>query len=540
MSSTSRALWCTSRNEQHVVAKAWHGISTTSSSVDSLVRIGIPLFLLRKYGFCHGTWLIVEYPMSSRRRLAQVVAIDVESHHVFLSPALFFNLGISPHSWGKIKIRRASSVQISGKKSSILPHTKQQVMLALTATIARVRQVDVSIDDDETEQLCEFFKTPRVFAIGDVFRVPRRTKPNSSTESVLELPSQMVRGGNRRARALSRLELRDCSSLCYKVIDLKPQGDSNATIAMTILAGETTLVQSNSVSSTMPHAVQYFEEDVQEDDPSCTVCSSFCEYSHVYSEKISPLHDVNAFHKLMELLLPVWNCTLRPEQANLVANIPFTVLLEGSRGSGQVELLDNAAQCLGFNIIHTTFAELSATPSEQQIAASIVDLFEQAVYFSPCIVHIEGTFGFTIQDDDSMSELAFATALTTALCDANRKTDVPIVLVCSVASAEEIPVGIRDCFLHDLHLDSPDETTRLSILNRLLSDSTRLDDQIDLSNLSSQLAGRNLGEIKALIADTGAKAMKKFCSVDQFWITTLDFQQAIAEQQVRPTQVLSF
>ncbi|CAJ0954102.1 unnamed protein product [Ranitomeya imitator] len=99
------------------------------------------------------------------------------------------------------------------------------------------------------------------------------------------------------------------------------------------------------------------------------------------------------------------------------------------------------------------------------------------------------------------------TRVISALCSllhgtSHSKLELPFLVVATTSRAQEVPLDLQSCFLHEVCLNIPTEEQRLSLLT-VLTAPLPLSRDVDLARLASSTAGFVVGDLCALLARAG-------------------------------------
>ncbi|TDH66878.1 uncharacterized protein CCR75_007143 [Bremia lactucae] len=485
------------------------------------------LSLLRRLRVVHSSFVTLHFkershvarlclpprPVEASNATPKETSCADEKDCVILSPLLAFNLGIDLLTATHVELSiRAASLQELGL--SVQPSApfrrkhQEQPSAALYAMISPILGSNLSCRhhallqqrDGLLDAIRDCFETPRVLQVGDTFAVELRETTESCVPKstgwyskhyvpykVVKIPAYcMATPDGRAAEPVTALmpptlDL-DTSLMFFRVEQLR--GQNNEAMALTI-SDATELVQSSPTSASYPDeaTIQHFFMQ--------TRCCSPIPAFHVNLS-------TDAERKLYEVLCPMHFC-----------KIPISVLLSGAQGVGKKTLVRQVAKHLGVFAVEVPFTDLTGQ-SILHLLENMRDQVLKAQALSPCLLYISHLF--PVEKDNEEAELQFGAVLAECirlLC----RDQYNIPMIACVEDVDEVPKFIRECFLYEMHLVSPDHSERLEFLRHIMP-SIELDEDVDLTDVAHSTAGRTYGELSAMVANAGCLAIERILTDD--------------------------
>lgn len=390
---------------------------------------------------------------------------------------------------------------------------QEQPVQAESATIAPLLSSSLACRDHAVlkdrdgllHAIQEFFATPRVLQEGDIFAITLRetTAPIDlianersaalySPYKTVEIPQTLIAHSDKQDAIASQqvvlppmLDV-DTSLVFFRVEKLQSGRNAGSPLACSVSSGSQ-LVQSSSTTAQAP------DEATIKAYLSQQRFGAGSSSSAVMSSASSGVPS-KAFRELYDVLYPSQIC-----------DVPVSVLLSGPRGVGKTTLVHHVAKQLGIATVEMPFTEITAQ-SELHLLENLRDQVAKAQALTPCVLYISRFF--PVEKENEEAELRIGAVLSECIRSLSREYKHNIPLIACVEDVNEVPKFIRQCFLYEMQLEAPDQSTRLEVLQHL-TQSTRLDASVDLKEIAQTTAGRTCGELSALIADAGARAVER-------------------------------
>ncbi|DBA02230.1 TPA: hypothetical protein N0F65_007640 [Lagenidium giganteum] len=504
--------------------------------------------VLKQLQVFSGSYVVVQAG-NDRRHVARLLFSRGEAaapKQVVATPLLAFNLGLPLHAVKGDHVSahltlRAAWPQEIGLGATVYRRTRELLPAdAAKAVIAPLYVSSVSCQnhalmrspDGLLNAVRWFFRTKRVLQAGDIFAVPlcerypylpKATDAADAFQVVRIPPPFAVESSSiadeASATNVSTLVTTRCASVVvdtalvfFRVESLQHSTWPTSPELVALAVSDTTeVLQSTAVTSRAPD-----EQAIRKFLHTC---------SHKQLPRWSGLDLQQAsLDRMYELLYP-----------SQVCQIPVSVLLSGPRGVGKTALVHQVAKLLGVFVLEVPFTELTAS-SELHLLENMRNIVAKAQNLAPSLLYISRFF--PVDKANEEAELRIGAALSEgirALATHSNQTNIP--LIACVEDVTDVPKFIRQCFLYELTLETPDLTTRKEML-RQLSETSEFDADVDLSELAQLTAGRTCGEIVAIVADAGALAIERTledgpCGIDELEsasITSKDLEVALRNQ----------
>lgn len=364
-----------------------------------------------------------------------------------------------------------------------------------------VRSPAYSSDATFQQALCQHFQTPRAVQVGDVLCVSCL----SNSECQLNTSQIPVRSPD----------------LYFKVQKIEGESGSDGYVARSSC---TTLYQVGSVCSFIP---SFPSRD-----------------GHVLWSSLFPAGMSHVVDDLCRLLLP------HLQNSSDLLGAGGRVLLVGPKGSGKTTAVRAACSRLSVHLYQVECARLCRDSSAGSISR-LRSVFSRAQDCGPCILllcHLE----LLGKERDASAE---DTRVISALCSllqgsAHTQGELPFLVVATTCRAQEVPLDLQSCFLHEVSLSAPTEEQRLSLLT-VLTAPLPLSRDVQLSLLARRTAGFVVGDLCALLSRAGrisCTRMRNSCALSEqdedgllaagFPVTSQDLDCALADLQEANSEAL--
>ncbi|XP_077137985.1 peroxisome biogenesis factor 6 isoform X3 [Ranitomeya variabilis] len=425
---------------------------------------------LRVLGLYHREWVWVSAQGVGRRHLAMVVAAELCLGHphkykhllscpclapgaeaagtAVISATLAFNLSRGTGAVSEVLIQRFHTEPTREGRSALVEPP--------VATLLHVSVVKSPAYNSEAvfqEALCRHFQTPRAVQVGDILCV------SCFSHSDFEFNK-------------SQMPVR-FPDLYFKVQKIDGEHGSDGYIADSI---HSTLYQVGSVCSFVP---SFPSRD-----------------GHVFWSSMFPAGLSHTVDDLCRILLP------HLQRTSDVLGEGGRVLLTGPKGSGKTTVVRATCSRLNLHLYQVECARLCRDSSASSIAR-LHSVFSHAQDCGACVLllcHLD----LLGKDRDGSGE---DTRVISALCSllhgtSHSKLELPFLVVATTSRAQEVPLDLQSCFLHEVCLNVPTEEQRLSLLT-VLSAPLPLSRDVDLARLASSTAGFVVGDLCALLSRAG-------------------------------------
>ncbi|XP_044129953.1 peroxisome biogenesis factor 6 [Bufo gargarizans] len=488
--------------------------------VDRCSALWVSRKQLRAMGLYHREWVWVSLPPERSgtrkapaqgdrgRHLAMIVAADLwlghphKYNHLLSSPCLAptnrtavisatlaFNLACGTSSVSEVLIQRVSTEPtLEGRSALVDPP------VASLLHVSVVKSPAYSSEATFQQALCQHFQTPRAVQVGDVLCVSCL----SHSEFQLNKSQMPVR----------------CPELYFKVQKIEGEEVSEGYVAS---SRHTTLYQVGSVCSFVP---------------------SFPSHDgHVFWSSLFPAGLSHAVDEVCRVLLP------HVQNTSDVLGAGGRVLLTGPKGSGKMTVLRAASSRLNLHLYPVECARLCRDSSASSISR-LRSVFSHARDCRPCVLllcHLDllgKDRGGSGEDTRVVSELC-----SLLLGTSHTDRELPFLVVATTSRAQEVPLDLQSCFLHEVSVNPPTEEQRLSLLT-VLTAPLPLSTDVDLAHLARRTAGFVVGDLLALLSGAGrisCTRVRNSCALSEedeegllaagFPVTSQDLDGALAELQ---------
>lgn len=120
----------------------------------------------------------------------------------------------------------------------------------------------------------------------------------------------------------------------------------------------------------------------------------------------------------------------------------------------------------------------------------------------------------------------------------------PIIIIATCETLEKFPTGLLSCFRHEIQLESPNEITRLAILDGLTK-FTNLAPDVQMSSIAAETAALVSKDLVDLIGRAGSLALKRGAKLEEgngvgdkavkagTQVYNLDFEEALGNSRAQ-------
>ncbi|XP_073415094.1 peroxisome biogenesis factor 6 isoform X1 [Dendrobates tinctorius] len=468
---------------------------------------------LRVLGLYHREWVWVSVPAqgNGRRHLAMIVAAELWLGHphkynhllssaclaardevagiAVISATLAFNLSKGTGAVTEVLIQRFNTEPTQEGRSALV-----EPPLASLLHLSVVKSPAYNSEAIFQEALCQHFQTPRAVQVGDVLCV------SCFSHSDFEFKK-------------SQMPVR-FPDLYFKVQKIDGEHGSDGYVADRI---HSTLYQVGSVCSSVP---------------------SFPSHDgHVFWSSMFPAGLSHSVDDVCRILLP------HLQRTSDVLGEGGRVLLTGPKGSGKTTVVRATCSRLNLHLYQVECARLCRDSSASSIAR-LHSVFSNAQDCGACVLllcHLD----LLGKDRDGSGE---DTRVISALCSllhgkSHSNLELPFLVVATTSRAQEVPLDLQSCFLHEVCLNVPTEEQRLSLLT-VLTAPLPLSRDVDLAHLASSTVGFVVGDLCALLSRAGrisCARIRSSCVLSEeeedgllaagFPVNSQDLDRALAELQ---------
>ncbi|KAM3930863.1 peroxisome biogenesis factor 6 [Leptodactylus fuscus] len=406
-----------------------------------------------------------------------------------ISATLAFNLTSGTSSVSEVLIQRFSTEPTQEGRSALV-----EPPIAKLAHVAVVKSPAYSSDATFQQALCQHFQTPRAIQVGDVLCV------SCLSHSEFQINK-------------SQIPVR-CPDLYFKVQKIEGEQDSEGYVAS---ASHTTLYQVGTVCSFVP---SFPSRD-----------------GHVFWSSLYPAGLSHTVDDICRILLP------HVQSMSDVLRVGGRLLLTGPKGSGKTTVVRAACSRLNLHLYQVECARLCRDSSASSISR-LCSVFSNAQDCRPCILLLCHLDLLGKDRDGSGEDTRVVSALCSLLLETSHTNrEPPFLVVATTSRAQEVPLDLQSCFLHEVSLTAPTEEQRLSLLT-VLTAPLPLSRDVDLSHLARRTAGFVVGDLCALLSRAGrisCTRIRNSCALSEedeegllaagFPVTSQDLDCALTELQ---------
>ncbi|KAK3802437.1 hypothetical protein RRG08_006019, partial [Elysia crispata] len=213
--------------------------------------------------------------------------------------------------------------------------------------------------------------------------------------------------------------------------------------------------------------------------------------------------------KLEDIALPHLN--RRFDGASLVELLPC-VLLTGPSGCGKRTVVNTVARRLYVQIMEVNCHDLTGDSAAVN-EARIENLFLTASKYTPCILLMRNIEVMGKERDSTTEEPRTIASFNRCVSKlASSPQLYPLILIATSRSPAEIPEDMLHSFLHEVSIETPNESERGDMLQGLL-ETYHVSPDISVSHLAQRTAGFVLGDLVTLIIQAKRCAYQKALAI---------------------------
>lgn len=400
-------------------------------------------------------------------------AID-KARTVFVSPLLVFNLQKTHYKHGHqvplIIEKYSCEEDTPGTKS---PSLSSSIPVATEVNISVVCSPYYHVKGVQTEAIKAFFQVPRLVTKDDILPIKSKDDPEFHTLTVESDKRNPV--------------------VFYKVV--KVDGPKTSVPCYIVDKEKTKVVQYGSCHSYVPVIALSYLTD-----------GPLTYWDQTY------LHGMNKYADNLERII-------RPHLQHGIDKTRYkevlpTILLSGPSGCGKTTLATTVAKRLHLHIYkvncHLLYGEASGATESR-----LRNIISLATTYSPCILLLQNIHALGKDKERNTEDPRVANTFRTCMQDLPKQCEFPVVVIGTTLSANKLSADVHETFLHQLHIESPDENERTEMLDGLLQNVCYAGD-LSGQYLAQRTAGFVLGDMTALISHAKREAYRqvlKYCSV---------------------------
>ncbi|ORX98143.1 AAA-domain-containing protein [Basidiobolus meristosporus CBS 931.73] len=430
-----------------------------------------------------GDQVILEGQDAAKKRLCRVFGIEerlIRSGHtseIFMSPCLFYNLGIKPNSATPQAIRLTYTCE-----NAPLCTIREAVLARVPTPVSTSKTYEKAF----MNALKDYFESKnRVVCEGDVIAV-----------TIDEERARQEESGDNDEEISNFVSLRENikqSNLTAVYFHVTAVEFSKASPPVLITGGvidvnSTKLIQEGVSNIQVPSMQRYLgatgdipplPSDIPEESP-------FASLLDIASSSVHPL--------AIEL------------------GLSCSVLLRGARGNGKRVLGAWVAEKLGLCFYDVNCFDL-AGETEAKTESSLRARFDIAATYAPCLFLLRNIEALASKEAtvESGQEPVISSVLSECLAkveETTKKTGQPVLVVATASDPERIPNSLLSCFRHEIEIEAPNEANRLAILKSLTA-KIPLAPDVSISSLATQTAALVAKDLVDLVARAGVAGLER-------------------------------
>ncbi|XP_063300276.1 peroxisome biogenesis factor 6 [Pelobates fuscus] len=460
-----------------------------------------------------------ELPHNDKRHLAMISAAELWMGHphkyshllstpnavpnsgvyAVISATLLFNLTSGRGNFNEVLIERFNGEQAEGSGSSLaVPPFAKELYIEI------VKSPLYNSEESWQHTLRHHFQTPRAVQVGDLLCVPSLSHAESN-------------------ESLNMISVR-CPDLYFKVRKIVAHSDTESCMGFIADTIHTSLYQVESTHNFVP---SFPSRD-----------------GHIFWSSLSPAGLSHIVDEMCSVLQP------HLQDTSDVLTARGRVLFCGPSGSGKLTVMKAVCCRLNLHLYQVECAKL-CRESSSGCVSRLKAVFSRASDVRPCVLLLSHVELLGRERDLSGEDSRVIAAFRSLLLGENEPHSyLPVLIVATSSFPDEIPLDVQTCFVHEVHLDSPSEDQRLSMLTALTAP-LPLSRDLSIGHLARRTAGFVLGDLCALLTKAGKNAcarVRSSCAVTEeeeesllaagFPIISQDFEEALAWLQESHSQAV--
>ncbi|GFO27941.1 peroxisome assembly factor 2-like [Plakobranchus ocellatus] len=470
-------------------------------SLDLTSVLGMPMKLMMQYGILNGSlmkiclyprelcaevneddarrYLKEEKPKQKYVKVQRLSRTLDETEMVFISSILLFNLQKGPPVIRSPLLILEKPVLPRGIGETEID-VKHKLSRSVSTTVPYAADVSITIISspsytpkaNHVESLNKYFQIPRLLSMGDVFAVNSQDDPEFWQESAVDT-------GVRKP------------TIFFKVSSMLPQQPDVQ--AYYVDVNNSTLKQIGSDHSYVPLSASKYLSN----------CDA------VYGQSIVCLGLEKYIVKLEDIALP--HLSRRFDGASLVELLPC-ILLSGPSGCGKRTVVNTVARRLYVQIMEVNCHDLTADTAGAS-ESRIETLFLTASKYTPCILLMRNIEVMGKERDSTTEDPRTIGAFNRCVSKlASNPQLFPLIVIATTREPSKIPEDMLHSFLHEVAIESPNESERGDMIQGLL-ESYEVSPDVSVSHLAQRTAGFVLGDLVMLTVQSKRCAYQKALAI---------------------------
>lgn len=472
-----------------------------------------------------------------KRQLARIYVMEgATDFTLYVPPTLAFNLALDPQiNTTLAKVSPALFVEPFLKDTTQLSHQIRKIESLHFALVSQPHNPHYNLS---SKALVSFFSQPRIMRQGEVFAViVKKPRFADAFENPLlgEVDDSEVHAAD---EALEDIEEHyEAPRDSYQIVHFKINSIRFAPTVAGSLEYENPYygyipAKPNAISDGLVHSrippgnETYLLNSLRQ--PIASISKRLSNTGNAIERGDSPAGLAEPFSELLSICRPC----LHPMSASF--GLSASVLIHGARGSGKTRVARQVATILGISIFEVNCFELIGH-TDVETEKNLRECFEEASTYTPVLMLLSEFEAFETTKPEASAEPPIANAIKEQLLSlpsVHQRTGHPIMVVATVQNASEISRNLRSLFRVEIGLSSPDESSRLAMLQDVfggVQGGTPLHRSVRLQTVATKTASFQRKALESLAQKSREAALRR----------VLNFQRERLKKTKRATEIIA-